>query len=345
MIINKSAMRLLQWLPFAAFVAMMTAVNCVAAPLPSHTAGVSSNEHPLPKIRESVSPALQQMLKERIASLGLTDAVRKKRLAVVLVDVTDPVEPKMAQVNGDVMMYAASLPKIAILLAAFERIQSGDLVLTDALRTRMVEMIRCSSNEAATEVIQAVGHRYINKVLASPRYQLYDPKYNGGLWVGKEYGKGSAYQRDPLHGLSHGATAIQVARFYYLLETGRLVSPAHSQEMKAILSHPAIRHKFVKGLRAYYPEAQMFRKSGTWRSWHADSALIERAGRAYIAVALANDPNGGAWLRQIIIEMDGIITQLHAEEGVEDVPEGEESDAQTEQDASIKKLEQLACEH
>ena len=72
--------------------------------------------------------------------------------------------------------------------------------------------------------------------------------YLGGLWVGKEYGKSPAYQRDPLHNISHGATALQTARFYYLLETGRLVGPKLSREMKRMLGKPGIEHKFVKGL-------------------------------------------------------------------------------------------------
>jgi beta-lactamase class A len=53
----------------------------------------------------------------------------------------------------------------------------------------------------------------------SPRYRLYDPRHYGGLWVGKDYAKSGLWRRDPLHNLSHGATAMQVARFYYLLKT------------------------------------------------------------------------------------------------------------------------------
>ena len=41
-----------------------------------------------------------------------------------------------------------------------------------------------------------------------------------GLWVGKPYGKAAAYRRDPVAHLSHGATAFQVARFYFMLDRG-----------------------------------------------------------------------------------------------------------------------------
>jgi beta-lactamase class A len=270
----------------------------------------SASAHSLyPNLRESNSPGLQKQLENRLKRLHLDAAVRKGNLAVALVDVTDPQHPRLAQVNGDQMMYAASLPKIAILLAAFERIHEGKLKLNDENRQLMTDMIRYSSNQAATTLIHKVGREYINTVLRSPKYRLYDTRYNGGLWVGKEYAQGVAYHRDPLHNLSHGASAVQVARFYYLMQTGQLVSPQLSHEMKTIMGDPGIHHKFVKGLEATHPNAQIFRKSGTWRNWHADSAIVQHDGRTYIAVALAESPKGGEWLKELISELDGIIAQ------------------------------------
>ena len=272
-------------------------------------AHAASPQDSYPRLSEAKSPALQAQLEQRLKRLKLDAAVRQGRLAVSLVDVTDPHHPALAQVNGDNMVYAASLPKIAILLAAFERVHEGKLKLDAENRQLMTDMIRHSSNTAATEMIRRVGHDYINQVLSSPKYRLYDTRYNGGLWVGKEYAQGVAYHRDPLHNLSLGATAFQVARFYYLLETGQLVSPELSREMKAMLGDPGIQHKFVKGLLETSPEAHVYRKSGTWRDWHADSAIVEHAGRTYVAVALAQSPKGGEWLKNIICELDGIILQ------------------------------------
>jgi len=273
------------------------------------TVQAASAQNTYPNLRDANNPTFQKQLEKRIKRLNLDTAVRDGNLAVALVDVTDPQHPLLAQVNGDEMMYAASLPKIAILLAAFERIHEGKLTLNDDTRQLMTDMIRHSSNTAATTLINKVGRKYINTVLRSPKYRLYDTRYNGGLWVGKEYAQGVAYQRDPLHNLSHGATAVQVARFYYLMETGQLVSPRLSREMKAIMGDPAIRHKFVKGLEATQPNALIYRKSGTWRNWHADSAIVEHDGRTYIAVALAESPQGGEWLKNLITELDGIILQ------------------------------------
>ena len=151
---------------------------------------------------------------------------------------------------------------------------------------------------------------YLADLLQSPRYRLYDPERNGGIWVGKEYGQAPAYRRDPLHNLSHGATALQVARFYYLLETGQLVSPQLSKLMKSIMADPAHEHKFVKGLKEVQPDSEIYRKSGTWGPYHSDSAIVEHHGRRYIAVALAKSRQGEQWLQKLIVALDDIICPI-----------------------------------
>lgn len=250
-----------------------------------------------PDIRNSFDISLQTVLERTLAQLELDPAVREKRLAVALVDITDLQRPRLAHVNGDEMMYAASLPKIGILLAALYEIQQGNLRLDKRMRNALTNMIRFSSNSDATYVMNRVGKYRVNRILSSDPFRLYDKTTNGGLWVGKEYGKKPAFQRDPLHQISHGATAFQVARFYYLLETGQLLSPELNRLMEEILSKPGINHKFVKGLAGR--NVEIFRKSGTWRDWHADSAIVKAHGKTYIIVALVEDPSGGKWLTKL----------------------------------------------
>ena len=208
----------------------------------------------------------------------------------------------MAAINGDAMLYAASLPKIAILLGAFVEVERGRITLDKKTRQSLTDMVRVSSNVEATRMLNRVGKKNLISILRSNRYRLYDPATNGGLWVGKEYGKSAAYNRDPLHNLSHGATALQTARFYYLLETGRLVGRGLSREMKRMLGNPGIDHKFVKGL-GDYRGVKVYRKSGSWHRWHADSAIIEDGVRKYILVGLAEDANGGQWLEELAREI------------------------------------------
>ena len=249
-------------------------------------------------LREAFDPGLQQRLDRVLTRLGLERPARDGRLAVALADISDPADPRLASVNGDEMLYAASLPKIAILLGAFVEVERGHLTLDTPTRESLTQMVRVSSNVEATRMLNRVGKRNLIDILRSNRYRFYDPATNGGLWVGKEYGRSPAYRRDPLHNISHGATALQTARFYYLLETGRLLDARLSGEMKRMLGNPGIKHKFVKGLAAY-PGVKVFRKSGSWRRWHADSAIVEDADRKYILVGLAEDPQGGRWLEDL----------------------------------------------
>jgi beta-lactamase class A len=251
--------------------------------------------------------ALQKKVDRALADLGLDDEASKKQLSVALIDLSGPGTPRVASVNGDVMMYAASLPKIAVLLAAFEKIAQGKMELDEATEQRLTRMIKASSNSDATEMMHQVGKEYIARVLLSPRYRLYDPEHNGGLWVGKDYAKAGLWRRDPLHNLSHGATAMQVARFYYLLVTDNLVTPEHSRKMREILADTELNHKFVRALRRIDPDAAIARKSGSWSTFHSDSVLVERDGHRYIAVALCNNATKTRWLGSIITKLDALL--------------------------------------
>jgi beta-lactamase class A len=277
----------------------------------SQGAGIGSGYSPVapawPLLRYSRDPWLQSELRRTLRTLGLDRAANERRLAVALVDITVKDRPRVAAVNAHEMMYAASLPKIAILLGAFQKAAEGGLELNPENRRLLTDMIRTSSNSAATRMLEQVGYRYVADLLQSERYRLYDREMNGGLWVGKPYAKQGAWKRDPLYNLSHGATAFEVARFYYMLDTGQLVSEQACVEMREMLSKPAIEHKFVAGLSAHRPGSEILRKSGTWRTFHSDSAIIERNGRRYIAVGMADHPSGGRWLSRLIVALDDLV--------------------------------------
>lgn len=259
-----------------------------------------------PVLQDSIAPPLQSALERELKVLSLTSAVIDRRLSVTVIDITDPLSPRTAEVNGDLNMYSASLPKIAILLGAMQKVEDGELELTPAFEQQLTNMIRNSSNADASNVLDAVGAPYLADLLQSDRYRLYKSEGSGGLWVGRPYSRGPVWKRDPINHISHGASSHEVARFYYMLATDRLVSPQYCAVMAEILSEPAIKHKFVSGLKQF-PDADIMRKSGTWRTYHSDSAIVSRGGRKYIVVALANDPQGGKWMEKIALMADRII--------------------------------------
>ena len=180
-----------------------------------------------PKLRESIDPKLQAAFEEaldREFGRDFWNLAKAKKVGIVIADITDPHKPRVAEVNGDVMLYAASLPKIAIILGAFVQMERGKMTMDEKTRALLNITVRKSSNKAATELLNQVGIENLAEILQSDRYRFYDPKYGGGLWVGRDYGGGKVWKRDPINGISHGASAMQAARFYYMGATGRLVA-------------------------------------------------------------------------------------------------------------------------
>ena len=243
-------------------------------------------------------PELQRSLNELAAEQGLDALIDKKDFAVALVVLDEGTDYRLAMLNGHEMIYAASLPKIAILFAAMVAAQEEGRPIDEALDEDLNRMIRVSCNDCATRVMEWVGRDELLDILQRPEYAFYNRNLTGGLWVGKDYAAGPAFRRDPVAGLSHGATAFQVARLYYRLAAGSLVDESHSEKMREIMSDPGINHKFVKGLSSF-EDVRMLRKSGSWRNYHADSALVEHDGGRYILVALVEASRGEQALQEL----------------------------------------------
>jgi beta-lactamase class A len=252
-------------------------------------------------LEECVDSTLQARLRRAVSRKGWADLVADDALAVGVVDLSRPDRPQYAALNGTEMMYAASLPKIGILYAAVRQMEQGQLSPTPEVRADLQSMIRVSSNAAATRMIDRVGGlRAVNRSLRDPDAHLYDREQGGGIWVGKRFSSDARRQPDPIEGLSHGATVYQVARFYTLVATGRLVNRKRSAQMLEALSNPGLDHKFVHVLQRRAPAADVYRKSGSWRYWHADSALVWGPDRRYVLVALVKDEDGGRVVRALL---------------------------------------------
>ncbi len=251
------------------------------------------------------SPILQELLHQEINKNPLWKRlVKANKMAVGIVDMSNVANIEYAGINDEFMMYAASLPKIAILLAAMDAIENGELRDTKEVRKDMHLMISKSNNAASTRMIDRVGYDKIERVLRSDQHKLYDEEVGGGLWVGKRYAAGGKRHPEPMKGLSHAATARQVCSFYYQLAMGNLVSSERSEEMLEIMKDPALHHKFVNTLDRIAPKADVYRKSGSWKNWHSDSVLVWGPERRYILVALIDDSHGEQIVRDLVIPVE-----------------------------------------
>ena len=161
-------------------------------------------------------------------------------------------------------------------------------------------MARYSSNADASKATQWVGFDKIAQTLTSTKYRFYDP-HEERRTVARErltvdlatIGKAT---RCTIFRMAR--TTLQLARFFTMLAEDKFVDPEHSRLMKEVLSKPGINHKFVKGLSGV-PGITIYRKSGTWRDWHSDAALIEWNGHRYVLAALTEDHDGGKLLEKL----------------------------------------------
>ncbi|WP_253929771.1 serine hydrolase [Lewinella sp. W8] len=260
---------------------------------------------PVAALRDFSNETLQAELKARIlANPVWAKLYRNKKLSVGLVDMQEETAPRFATLNGRHMMYAASLPKIAVLAAAQDAIERGELKETEEIRRDMRLMIAKSNNAATTRMIDRVGFENIERTMTSPELKLYDPEFGGGLWVGKRYAAGGRRYPDPIKGISHAATAEQVCRYFYLLANGRLISETASSAMMSYLVNPELHHKFVNTLDRIAPNATVYRKSGSWSVFHADVAMVQGPERNYIMTALVEDPEGEQICRELAEVLD-----------------------------------------
>lgn len=255
-----------------------------------------------------VDPAMQaELLKQLSRNPKWKQLIAEKKMAVGVVDLRNRAHLRFARINGDEMMYAASLPKIAILLASMDAIEKKQIPENTEIMNDLRLMISYSDNEASTRMIDRLGYEKIEKVLCDPKYKLYDIACGGGLWVGKRYAADGRRYPDPLKGLSHAASATQVCRFYYMLINGKLVNQKRSKQMLDIMVDPALHHKFVNTLDQKTPHAKLFRKSGSWENFHSDSILVWGPRRKYILVGLIEDPDGEQILRDLVNVIESVL--------------------------------------
>ena len=250
-----------------------------------------------------VDAALQARLESIDAKLRVQFGMAADQAAVGLLDLNTL---RLAMIHPDREEYAASVPKIGILLAYFELHPEAATNLNATTRHELGLMIKASDNEMAAKFSRELGLQQIQAVLTS--YNFYDASHGGGIWIGKHYGSGEERYGDPVGNHSHAATVRQLLRYFLLLEQGKLVSTEASKTMREIFASPEIPHddiKFVKGLAGR--DAQILRKSGSWEEWLHDAALVTGGGRHYILVALTKHPKGDDYLVQLASAVDDLM--------------------------------------
>src|SRR5438093_1216634 len=251
-----------------------------------------------------VDPVLQAELERIDADLRARSGMTTNQTAVGVLDLKTL---RLAMIHPDRGEYAASVPKIGILLAYFELHLEAAMNLNPHTRHELGLMAKASNKEMAAKFSRELGLKQIQAVLNA--HHFYDTNHGGGIWVGKHYGQGSERHGDPVGDNSHAATVRQLLRYFLMLEQGKLVSPAASKTMRQIFESPDIPHddiKFVRGLAGR--DVQIIRKWGSWQDWLHDSAVVTGSGRHYVLVGLTKHPRGDEYLAELAKAVDDLMT-------------------------------------
>src|SRR5436190_11841331 len=128
-------------------------------------------------------PGLQAKIEKIDATLRAKYEMMNEQSAVGVMDLRTG---RLTMIHPDRGEYAASIPKIAILLAYFELHPEAREKLDPRVRHELGLMIKASSNEMAAKYSRAMGLKEIQRVVES--YQFYDGRHGGGIWMGKHYG-------------------------------------------------------------------------------------------------------------------------------------------------------------
>ena len=164
-------------------------------------------------------------------------------------------------------------------------------------------MIRYSSNEDATRVLDWVGSERLLEILQSARYRSTSAG-NGGLWVGKGYGpsprtsatRSRTFRTARPRSRSRASTGCS---------TASACQPDAHRLMKDTLSKPGIQHKFVKGLEA----GRRARSTASPARGRTSTPTARSSSRAaaVVIVGLADHREGGEWLVRLAAPLHDLV--------------------------------------
>ncbi len=200
-------------------------------------------------------------------------------LSVVVVDITNPKSIKTAMVRPDWETFTASLSKIIVLLGTVTEF-GGSQREWRKVKERAEDMIKGSSNEAAISLFKEVGHRRVRDAAAA--HGLYDDVRGGIWWVPR-----SSFPMSPKTGVKICATSRKVARYFVLMEQGRLNNARDSRLIKDVLhnSKLALLHG---GVVKAEPGARYFGKPGVLHEDVSEGMLIEGERVRYIVAVISH---------------------------------------------------------
>jgi beta-lactamase class A len=284
------------------------------------------------------SPPLQAFLDRVIAEQLAGDAaLRRSKLGVALIDLAIDGPPGLAQYNGEVPIYPASVVKFVYLMAAYRWQEQGRSAIDAELDAQLTHMIRQSSNQATQYVFARLTGTTPGPELDPAAYQAFrdrrlainewlrtlgiadlhcaNPTYDGG---GDLFGRDAQFLRDrsvggalPAHGDQfsnrNAMTAVGTAKLLALLATDRAMSPADSATVRQRMrrdpkEQPHLAHRIAGGA-ARIGGLEVYAKSGTWGPIYADAGIVRdtASGRQFVVAVFteSSPPYRGDFIAEL----------------------------------------------
>jgi hypothetical protein len=308
-------------------------VTALLAALCSAPQAASSSREFLGSMRPS--PELQAFLDATIASLAAKDPnVRGSKLRVALLDLGSGGSPHLAQHDGEIPVYPASVVKFVYLMAAYAWQEEGRLRIDDDFDHDLTHMIFESSNQATQRVFARLTATEPGPDLPAAEYSAYrDRRFEVQRWldslgvdglhcVNPTYdGDGDLMGRDRQFAGDHaiggalpadaGAfpnrnamTAVGTAKLLALLATDRALSPEDSATVRRRMRRdpriqPHLMHRIAGGA-ARLADLEVYSKSGTWGPIYADAGIVRHeSGRQMIVVVFTQGHYRGDFIANL----------------------------------------------
>jgi hypothetical protein len=261
------------------------------------------------------TPALQALVDKAVTRTLAAFADKNlgsNELAVTLIDLRQPEHPRQAAYRGEEQIYPASVVKLFYLAAAHRQMEDGKLQDTAELRRAMHDMIVDSYNEATGYFVDLLTGTTSGPELPEAEISVWHEKrdavnryfdslgytninVNKKPWCEGPYGRETQAIK-LFNPKRNQLTTDATARLLAEIVTGKAVTPARCEEMKALLhrdfEQPGNKddqaHAFTAPALPHLSITHNFWRAGSLRS----GALIF-AGRA--TASLSRVPHRFSW--------------------------------------------------
>jgi hypothetical protein len=260
--------------------------------------------------------------------------LEESNLAITLIDLSDPLNPKQASFRGAEPIYPASVVKMFYLTMAHRLLEDGKIKETEELRRALKDMIVDSSNDATSFVLDSITGTTSGPELKGAELKKWAEKRNAvnRYFAGIGYTKINVNQKTYCEGpygreqLFRGAkgenrnklTTDATARLLAEIATSRAVTPSRSTAMMDLMKRDYSgksndtddqAHGFTA--IALAPGARLWSKAGWTSTTRHDAAYIELPnGARFVLVTFTTDHSSE---REIIPTVARIILKKFSE--------------------------------